>query len=55
MPPLVRLSESLYLLELFHGPKGLPEDMELRLLGNLFEYFLAKRNAGKEGKGVLSL
>lgn len=50
VPPLVRLSESLYLLELFHGPKGLPEDMELRLLGNLFEYFLAKRNAGKEGK-----
>ncbi|KAL8346459.1 hypothetical protein RB601_003841 [Gaeumannomyces tritici] len=50
VPPLVRLSDGLYLLELFHGPKGLPEDMELRLLGNLFEYFLARKNAGKEGK-----
>ncbi|KAL8380877.1 hypothetical protein RB595_005258 [Gaeumannomyces hyphopodioides] len=50
VPPLVRLSDGLYLLELFHGPKGLPEDMELRLIGNLFEYFLERRNAGKEGK-----
>lgn len=50
--PLVPLSEndSLYLLELFHGPTFAFKDVALQLLGNLFEYFLVRRNKGKTGK-----
>ncbi|KAM3156627.1 Threonine synthase [Botrytis cinerea] len=50
--PLVPLSEkdNLYLLELFHGPTFAFKDVALQLLGNLFEYFLVRRNKGKEGK-----
>jgi threonine synthase len=49
--PLVALSETenLYLLELFHGPTFAFKDVALQLLGNLFEYFLVRRNEGKEG------
>lgn len=39
----------LYLLELFHGPTFAFKDVALQFLGNLFEYFLTKRNEGKEG------
>lgn len=50
--PLVALSESdnLYLLELFHGPTFAFKDVALQLLGNLFEYFLVRRNKGKTGR-----
>ncbi|TGO52436.1 hypothetical protein BCON_0141g00070 [Botryotinia convoluta] len=50
--PLVPLSEkdNLYLLELFHGPTFAFKDVALQLLGNLFEYFLVRRNKGKVGK-----
>ncbi|KAE8453479.1 hypothetical protein EG329_010340 [Mollisiaceae sp. DMI_Dod_QoI] len=50
--PLVTLSEkdNLYLLELFHGPTFAFKDVALQLLGNLFEYFLVRRNQGKTGR-----
>lgn len=50
--PLVTLDETnnLHLLELFHGPTFAFKDVALQLLGNLFEYFLVRRNEGKTGK-----
>lgn len=35
----------LYLLELFHGPTYAFKDVALQFVGNLFEYFLVRRNA----------
>ena len=45
--PLVTLDEeeNLHLLELFHGPTFAFKDVALQFLGNLFEYFLTRRNA----------
>ena len=40
-------SKNLYLLELFHGPTFAFKDVALQFLGNLFEYFLVRRNEGK--------
>ncbi|ODQ65241.1 tryptophan synthase beta subunit-like PLP-dependent enzyme [Nadsonia fulvescens var. elongata DSM 6958] len=37
----------LYLLELFHGPTYAFKDVALQFVGNLFEYFLQRKNAGK--------
>ena len=50
--PIHTLDEksNLHLLELFHGPTFAFKDVALQLLGNLFEYFLVRRNKGKEGK-----
>ncbi|KAM7218698.1 Tryptophan synthase beta subunit-like PLP-dependent enzyme [Rhypophila decipiens] len=48
--PLVHLKDNLYLLELFHGPSYSFKDCALQFLGNLFEYFLVRKNQGKEGK-----
>ncbi|CAN6673702.1 threonine synthase [Trichomonascus vanleenenianus] len=39
--------KNLYLLELFHGPTYAFKDVALQFVGNLFEYFLARKNAGK--------
>lgn len=36
----------MYLLELFHGPTFAFKDVALQFLGNLFEYFLKRRNLG---------
>lgn len=38
---------NLYLLELFHGPTYAFKDVALQFVGNLFEYFLTRRNEGK--------
>ncbi|UZJ54981.1 hypothetical protein CBS101457_004301 [Exobasidium rhododendri] len=43
--PLRRLSEKEWCLELWHGPTFAFKDVALQTLGNLFEYFLARRNA----------
>ncbi len=43
-------TNNLHLLELFHGPTFAFKDVALQLLGNLFEYFLVRRNKGKTGK-----
>ncbi|PHH90463.1 hypothetical protein CDD83_3595 [Cordyceps sp. RAO-2017] len=48
--PLKHLRDNLYLLELFHGPSYSFKDCALQFLGNLFEYFLVRRNQGKEGR-----
>ncbi|KAF2859266.1 tryptophan synthase beta subunit-like PLP-dependent enzyme, partial [Piedraia hortae CBS 480.64] len=47
--PLKQLDHNLYLLELFHGPTFAFKDVALQFLGNLFEYFLVRRNEDKEG------
>jgi len=41
--------KKLHLLELFHGPTFAFKDVALQFVGNLFEYFLVRRNKGKEG------
>lgn len=51
--PLVHLNDNLYLLELFHGPTFAFKDVALQFLGNLFEYFLVRKNEGKTGRGML--
>ncbi|KAG1754560.1 tryptophan synthase beta subunit-like PLP-dependent enzyme [Suillus lakei] len=38
---------SKYILELFHGPTYAFKDVALQLLGNLFSYFLQRRNKAK--------
>ncbi|TGJ67526.1 threonine synthase [Orbilia oligospora] len=43
----LRKSENLHLLELFHGPTFAFKDVALQFVGNLFEYFLSRRNEGK--------
>ncbi|KAI9886327.1 MAG: hypothetical protein M1823_001885 [Watsoniomyces obsoletus] len=50
--PLVTLDrdKQLHLLELFHGPTFAFKDVALQLLGNLFEYFLVRRNQGQAGE-----
>nr|OQO18955.1 hypothetical protein B0A51_13746 [Rachicladosporium sp. CCFEE 5018] len=49
--PLVTLDEkkNLHLLELFHGPTFAFKDVALQFLGNMFEYFLVRRNEGRKG------
>lgn len=47
--PLVQLSENEFCLELWHGPTFAFKDVALQLLGNLFAYFLQRRNADKVG------
>lgn len=42
--PLRKLEDKLYLQELSNGPTLAFKDMAMQLLGNLFEYVLAKRN-----------
>ncbi|GMG21227.1 unnamed protein product [Ambrosiozyma monospora] len=48
--PLVKLDSdpNLYLLELFHGPTYAFKDVALQFVGNLFEYFLTRKNADKK-------
>ena len=48
--PLVKL-DGYYVLELFHGPTFAFKDVALQTLGNVFEYFLLRKNEGKVGRG----
>ncbi|KAI5456404.1 threonine synthase [Mariannaea sp. PMI_226] len=48
--PLVHLHDNTHLLELFHGPTFAFKDVALQFLGNLFEYFLVRKNEGKTGR-----
>lgn len=45
--PVTKLRDGLSVLELFHGPTYAFKDVALQFVGNLFEYFLQRRNAGK--------
>jgi threonine synthase len=45
--PLHKLDDKTFVLELFHGPTFAFKDVALQLLGNLFEFFLLRRNARK--------
>lgn len=45
--PIHKIDDRLYLLELFHGPTYAFKDVALQFVGNLFEYFLTRRNASK--------
>ncbi|KAI5479406.1 hypothetical protein MNV49_003550 [Pseudohyphozyma bogoriensis] len=47
--PLHRVGEKQWVLELFHGPTFAFKDVALQFLGNLFEYFLERKNVGKVG------
>lgn len=57
--PLVKIDskDNLHLLELFHGPTYAFKDVALQFVGNLFEFFLQRKNSlKKEGeKGILLL
>ena len=48
--PVVKLDEqkNLHLLELFHGPTFAFKDVALQFLGNLFEFFLVRKNQNVE-------
>jgi len=48
--PLHKIKDDLYILELFHGPTFAFKDVALQFVGNLFEYFLKRKNAGIENK-----
>jgi threonine synthase len=48
--PLVP-EDNLHVLELFHGPTFAFKDVALQFVGNLFEYFLVRRNAQKAEDG----
>ncbi|KAF9696215.1 hypothetical protein EKO04_006077 [Ascochyta lentis] len=50
--PTVTLDKekNIHLLELFHGPTFAFKDVALQFLGNLFEYFLVRRNQNKSGR-----
>ncbi|MFW6413822.1 MAG: threonine synthase [Verrucomicrobiota bacterium] len=51
--PLVK-TDSLYLLELFHGPTLAFKDIALQFLGNLFEYLLEKSQSSLNIVGATS-
>ena len=42
--PLVNLESNKYILELFHGPTYAFKDYPLQMLGNLFQYYLKKKD-----------
>uniref|UniRef100_K3X440 Threonine synthase n=1 Tax=Globisporangium ultimum (strain ATCC 200006 / CBS 805.95 / DAOM BR144) TaxID=431595 RepID=K3X440_GLOUD len=45
--PVVKITDQLLVLELFHGPTFAFKDIALQFLGNLFEFFLKRKNANK--------
>ncbi|EEB05418.1 threonine synthase [Schizosaccharomyces japonicus yFS275] len=45
--PLKKLNNGINVLELFHGPTFAFKDVALQFLGNLFEFFLTRKNGDK--------
>ncbi len=52
--PLVRLSDEVFVLELFHGPTLAFKDFALQLLGNLYEHQCRERGQGINVLGATS-
>jgi len=46
--PMVKVSDSLLIMEQFHGPTCAFKDVALQFLGNMFEHFLETENEGVE-------
>ncbi|WVQ78081.1 threonine synthase [Cryptococcus sp. DSM 104549] len=54
--PLRQTGENEWVMELWHGPTWAFKDVALQFLGELFRYFLERRNEGKtEGKEELTV
>ncbi|CAN3377184.1 hypothetical protein DIURU_003563 [Diutina rugosa] len=54
--PIRKLTDDLYLLELFHGPTYAFKDVALQFVGNLFEFFLTRANGDKtEGRQQITV
>ncbi|CAI5732836.1 unnamed protein product [Hyaloperonospora brassicae] len=50
--PLVKVTDQLLVLELFHGPTFAFKDIALQFLGNLFDVFLARANERQAAAGA---
>ena len=50
--PLKQIGEKMFVLELWHGPTFAFKDIALQLLGNLFEFFLERKNKTKTSNEV---
>ncbi|KAG1470113.1 hypothetical protein G6F56_002871 [Rhizopus delemar] len=50
--PLAKIQDGFYVLELFHGPTFAFKDVALQFVGNLFEYFLERRNRQEKSDHV---
>jgi threonine synthase len=46
---------NLWVLELFHGPTFAFKDVALQFLGNLFEYFLKRKNAASQKRHFITV
>ncbi|ODV80224.1 threonine synthase [Suhomyces tanzawaensis NRRL Y-17324] len=56
--PIKKIDDDVYLLELFHGPTYAFKDVALQFVGNLFEFFLNRRNSKKaagEPKDIITV
>nr|ODN93857.1 threonine synthase [Cryptococcus depauperatus CBS 7841] len=54
--PIKQVGDKEYVLELWHGPTWAFKDVALQLLGELFQYFLERKNKGRtEGKEELTV
>jgi threonine synthase len=49
--PLHKLDDKRYILELWHGPTWAFKDVALQFLGNLFEFFMLRKNAKMRERG----
>lgn len=49
--PLFKVRDGLYVMELFHGPTFAFKDVALQFVGNLFEYFLERKNRNETEAG----
>ncbi|KAI7944529.1 hypothetical protein MJO28_010224 [Puccinia striiformis f. sp. tritici] len=50
--PLKKLTENRYVVELWHGPTFAFKDVALQFLGNLFEFFLNRKNQRRPSKDI---